>query len=142
MHLVWTLLKRLDKLLSFDCFLTSWALGDERPQEPFSRLSFGENDPCNWEEKLTNKHKEIWPDTPTSALQPSRGRAPFVPCKCPVCHTDVLSNLCGITTKSGRDVPDVPRLAAKPSPGHFRGIPTTKFFYVFFVYRFFFSLCK
>ena len=31
-------------------------------------------------------------------------------------------------------------LAPKLSLGHFRGIPTTQFLYVFFVYRFFFSL--
>ena len=33
---------------------------------------------------------------------------PFVLWKCPVCPADALSNLCGTTHKSGRDVPDVP----------------------------------
>ena len=39
----------------------------------------------HWEEKNTNKHKEIRLDTPTSGPQPSRGLVPFVPWKCPVC---------------------------------------------------------
>ena len=72
--------------------------------------------------------------------QPSHGRVPFVPWKCPVCPADMLSNLRGIAYKSGGDVLDVPGLAPKPLPGHFRDIPTTKFLCVFFVYRSFFSL--
>ena len=52
----------------------------------------------------------------------------------PVCPADILSNLCGITLKSGRDVPG---FAPKPSPRHFQTTPTTKFLYVFFVYRLF-----
>ena len=63
-----------------------------------------------WEEK-TNRHKEIRQDTPTSGPQPSRGRVPFVLWKCPICPADVMSNLCGVTCKSGRDIPDVPGLA-------------------------------
>ena len=55
------------------------------------------------------------PPLEASGPQPTRGRVPFVPWKYPVCTTDVLSNLCGITHKSGRDVPDVPRFAPKPS---------------------------
>ena len=54
----------------------------------------------------------------------------FVPWKCPVCPADILSNLCGTTHKSSRDVPDVLGLAPRPSPGHFRGIPAAKFLYV------------
>ena len=49
------------------------------------------------EERKTNKHKVIRPDTPTSGPEPSHGRVLFVPWKCPVCPADILSNLCGIT---------------------------------------------
>ena len=42
---------------------------------------------------------------PTSRPQPSRGCVPFVPWEFPVCPADTLSNLCGITHKSGRDAP-------------------------------------
>ena len=83
----------------------------------------------------TNKHKEILRDTPTFGPQPSRGCVPFVLWKCPVCPANILSNPCGITHKLGWDVPDVPGFAPKPSRGHFQGTPTTKFLYVFFVYR-------
>ena len=71
---------------------------------------------------------------PVDVCRLSRGNVLFVPRTfCPI--------LCGLTHKSGRDVPDVPGLAHKPSSGRFRGIPTTKFLDVFlFVYRFFFSL--
>ena len=39
---------------------------------------------------------------------------------------DILSTLRGLTHKPGRDVPDVPGLAPKPSPGHFQGISAVK----------------
>ena len=35
------------------------------------------------------------------------GRTPPLPWKCPVCSADILSKLCGVTRRSGRDVPDV-----------------------------------
>ena len=76
--------------------------------------------------------------TPPLWTTTSRGRVRFVPWKCPTCPADILSNLCGTTHKSGRDVPDVPGFAPKPSWGHFRDTPTTKFLHVFFVNRFLF----
>ena len=87
--------------------------------------------------KKTNEHKENRQDTSTSGPQLCRGHVPFVPWKCPVCPADILSNLCGITQKSGGGVLDVSGLAPEPSPGHFQTIPTTKFLHVFFVYPFF-----
>ena len=50
--------------------------------------------------------------------------------KCPVCPADSVSNLRGITHKSGRDVPDVPGLAPKLSLGYFQGVQTTKSLHV------------
>ena len=67
------------------------------------------------------------------------GRVQVVPWKCPVCPADILSNLCGIARRSGRDVPVVPGHALKPSPGHFRVTPNTKILHMFFVSRFFSS---
>ena len=80
--------------------------------------------------------KEIWRHTSTSGSQPPRGRVPFVLWTCPACPADVLSNLCGIAQTWGRYVPTSQGLAPKLSLAHFRGIPTTEFLSVFFVYRF------
>ena len=82
-------------------------------------------------ERKNKKHKEIWRDSSSLLVDMSRlscGNVPFVPRT--LCPTYVGLH------KSGRDVPDVPGLTPKPSPGHFRGRPTTKFLYAFFVYRF------
>ena len=100
----------------------------------FWRMSFFPRDLIG-ERKIINIRNSA--GHPTSGLRPSRGRVLSDPWKCPACPVDILPNLCRTTHKSGRDVPDVPGFAPKPSPGHIRGTPTTKFLYVFFVYRFF-----
>ena len=69
----------------------------------------------HWEEKKPTNIKKFG-GTPPSGLQPSRGHVPVVPWKYTLCPADILSNLCGITHKSGRDVPDVLGLTPKPSP--------------------------
>ena len=71
------------------------------------------------ERKKTNKHKEFWRDTPWCVSRLSRASVPsYVPSAgCPW---------------------DVPNL----SLGRFRGIPTAKFLYVIFLYRFFLSLSQ
>ena len=81
----------------------------------FQQISRGTNFPAPFGggsdvgREKTNKDKGR--DTPTSRPQTSCGPVPFVQWKCPICPAGILSNLCGITHKSGRDVADVPRLA-------------------------------
>ena len=77
----------------------------------------------------TGKQKEIRQGTHTSGPQPSRGCVQMSR----LSRGRSVRSMWKKTYKSGRDVPDV---APKPSPGHFRGIPTTKYLYVFFVYQF------
>ena len=84
-----------------------------------------------------HKHQEIRREHPTSGSQPSRGRVPFVPSKCPVCPTDVLSNLCGITHRLGPERPGCPG-TRRTLPRH----ADTKFLCVFFLYGFSFSVFK
>ena len=60
-----------------------------------------------WEENKSKRHKHIWRDTSMFGLQPSRECAPFVPWKCPVSSAGILSNLCGLERRTGRDLPDV-----------------------------------
>ena len=56
-----------------------------------------------------DKHKELRRDSPTSGLQARPGRVPSVPWKCPVCPSDILSNLCRSTQiRSGH--PGCPRI--------------------------------
>ena len=61
---------------------------------------------------------------------------PICPVICPVCPADILPLNVNfhINRPKRPGCPwDVPNL----SPGHSRGIPTTKFLYVIFLYRFF-----
>ena len=58
----------------------------------------------------------MWRHTSTLGLQPSRGRVPRVPWRCPVCPTDILFNPCRFTHKSGQGVPDVPGALKSPPP--------------------------
>ena len=73
--------------------------------------------------------------TPASILGSYLGVLPFRP----VSQARKFPFLCGIAHEKGRDVPG---LAPGPTPGHYRGTPTTKSLYVFLVYRSFFSLQK
>ena len=85
-----------------------------------------------WGKKKINKHKEFWRDTPWFVSRLSRGHVPSVP--------SVPRTFCPLNVSFHINQPkrpgcpwDVPNL----SPGRSRGIPTTKFLYVIFLYRFF-----
>ena len=84
----------------------------------------------------TNKHKEFWRDTPWRACVPSvPWTCPICPVLCPICPAEFCSLNWNfhINRPKRRGCPwDVPNL----SLGRFRGIPTTKFLYVIFLYRF------
>ena len=88
-----------------------------------------------WKAK-TNKHKEFWRDTPWFVSRLSRGHVPSVPSSVPsvprtFCPLNVNFHINWLKRPGCRW--DVPNL----SPGRSRGIPTTKFLYVIFLYRFF-----
>ena len=61
------------------------------------------------------------------------GTRPICPVICPFCPGDILS----FAHKSGPNVPGVPWDVPSLSLGRLRGIPTAKFLYVIFLYRFF-----
>ena len=98
---------------------------DEISMAIAARYGEGSEDACfssrrKWGKKKTNKHKEFWRDTPWCASRLSRGHVPSVPWYVP-------------SVPGPRCPWDVPSL----SLGRLRGIPTVKFLYVIFLYRFF-----
>ena len=91
-----------------------------------------------WKRKQPINIQKLGGTPPTSGPQSSCGRVPFFQWKCPVCPADTLFNRRGITHKSGQDIPDVsglPQTVPRTLPRH--TIPTTRFLYVLFLYRFF-----
>ena len=89
----------------------------------------------------TNKHKEFWRDTPWFVSRLSWGHVPSVPSSVPsVPRTFCPSNVNFHINRPKR--PGCPWDVPNLSPGRSRGIPTTKFLYVIFLYRFLFSIEK
>ena len=84
--------------------------------------------------------KEFGGTPPPCGPQPSRECVPFVPWKSPVCPADILSNLCGIAQIRSGCPGCCPATLPQAVPGHFRGIPTTKFLCVLFCQLVSFSL--
>ena len=85
--------------------------------------------------RKTNKHKEFSRDTPWCASRLSRGHVPSVPWYVP----SVTGTFCPFSI----DLPKCPRCpwdVPSLSLGRLRGIPTAKFLYVIFLYRFFLSI--
>ena len=85
----------------------------------------------------SNKRREIWRDISTSGPQPpvdmsrlSHRNVPSVPWTFRRLYVELHRDQVGTSRCPGDTPPNRPL-------GHFRGIPTTKFLYVFFVDRFF-----
>ena len=101
----------------------------------------GEEGHRNEERKKNNKHKGLWRDTPWFVSRLSRGHVPSVPSSVP----SVPRTFCPLNVNFHINRPkrpgcpwDVPNL----SPGRSWGIPTARFLYVIFLYRFLFCIRK
>ena len=90
-----------------------------------------------WGKKNNNKYKDFWRDTPWCVVPSVPWTCPICPVVCPVCPTDIPALGFEFPHKSGQ--------TSWVSLGHpefilgtLRGIPTTKFLYVIYIYGFFF----
>ena len=87
--------------------------------------------------KKTNKHQQFWLDTPWCLSRLSHGHVPSVPSYVP----SVPRTFCPLNWNfhiNRPKRPGCPWAWDVPNSGRFWGIPTTKFLYVSYLYRFLF----